>query len=408
MKAKTFHGVTMADALAEVKKHFGAGAIILNTRTNSRGGLLGIGGRPHVEITAVRDMSDVPPAMRRGAMRIKPKTTVAARPSTAPDRPLPPGSHIPRDIPSAPPDADRILSEMAALRKMVGNLVRQKDAQDSGPCPTALHETYKKLVASAVAEDVASQLVRRVRETLTPEQLRDSHAVRKALAEAMAPMVPTGGPIRIPRQSQPYVVALIGPTGVGKTTTVAKLAANFCLREKRRVGMITLDTYRIGAIEQLKTYAQIIHVPLEVAATPTELAEAVDRMSDRDVILIDTAGRSQRDTGKIGQLRSFFATATPDEVHLVLSGAAGPKVLDETIDRFSHVGFDRVIFTKLDEALGFGVILSSLQRAGADLSYVTTGQDVPRDISVGESGALAELVLGESDLWQRESGAGSK
>jgi flagellar biosynthesis protein FlhF len=396
MKAKTFHGATMADALTEVKRHFGPGAIILNTRTESRGGILGVGGKPHVEITAVRDMNDVPPAMRRGAMRIKPRAKLRADgAAVAVKQQSPPISS------SRANDSDRLLTEMASLRKMVGNLVRQNAATGSdaiSSLPAPLYETYKKLVSCAVAEEVATQLVERVRETLTADQLLDPKAVRAALRKAITPMVPTAGPIRIEKRVGPYVVALIGPTGVGKTTTLAKLAANFCLREKRRVGMITLDTYRIGAIEQLKTYAQIIHVPLEVAATPEELAEAVDRMSDRDVILIDTAGRSQRDQGKLEQLRAFFAAATPDEVHLVLSGAAGTKVLDETIDQFSRVGFDRVIFTKLDEALGFGVILSSLQKAGADLSYVTTGQDVPRDISVGESGALAELVLGEGEL----------
>lgn len=395
MKVKTFHGVTMADALAEVKKHFGIGAIILNTRTDSRGGILGMGGKPHVEITAVRDMNDVPPAMRRGAMRIKHKAKKRAEGAAAAVKPI-----VRSNGSSPPPEADRILSEMASLREMVGNLVRQNGKDQTGSLPGLLYKTYQKLVGSAVAEELAAQLVQRVRETLSAEQLQDPKAVRKALTEAIAPMVPTAGPIRIPNRTGPYVVALIGPTGVGKTTTIAKLAANFCLRQKRRVAMITLDTYRIGAIEQLKTYAQIIHVPLEVASSPAELAEAVDRMSDRDVILIDTAGRSQRDSGKLDQLRAFFAAATPDEVHLVLSGAAGTRVLDETIDRFSRVGFDRVIFTKLDEALGFGVILSSLQRAGVDLSYVTTGQDVPRDISVGESVALAELVLGESDLWE--------
>jgi flagellar biosynthesis protein FlhF len=160
------------------------------------------------------------------------------------------------------------------------------------------------------------------------------------------------------------------------------------------VGLITIDTYRIAAVEQLKTYARIIDVPLEVAVTPDELKDAVARLSDRDIILIDTAGRSQRDAIKVKELRSFFNAVRPDEVHLVLSSTGGERVLAETIERFQEIGVDRVIFTKLDEAIGFGVILTCLQKVDAKLSYVTTGQDVPDDIRIGEGKALAELILG--------------
>jgi flagellar biosynthesis protein FlhF len=191
------------------------------------------------------------------------------------------------------------------------------------------------------------------------------------------------------------VIALIGPTGVGKTTTIAKLAANLCLREEQKVGLITIDTYRIAAVEQLKTYAVIIDVPLEVVFSPSQLEQAVRRMNDRDVILIDTAGRSQRDGERIKELRAYFGAVEPDEVHLVLAGTCGERVLTETIQQFRELGVNRVIFTKLDEAIGFGVILACIQKAEAKLSYVTTGQDVPDDIHVGEGGTLARWILGE-------------
>jgi len=210
-------------------------------------------------------------------------------------------------------------------------------------------------------------------------------------------MLPAAGPIRVRDTGKPFIVALVGPTGVGKTTTIAKLAANFCLREGRKVGLITLDTYRIAAVDQLKTYAQIIDVPLEVAMSPEQLKEAVGQMTDRDIILIDTAGRGQRDASKINDLRAFFAAVKPNEVHLVLSATCGEGVLTETIHRFNDVGVDRMIFTKLDEAVGFGVILNCLQKVKAQLSYVTTGQDVPNDIEVGEGREIAGLILGKRE-----------
>jgi len=260
--------------------------------------------------------------------------------------------------------------------------------------PEQLFDTYRKLVENQVAEQMAGTLVERVRKTLGDARLSDSRAVTAELVQALDAMLPTAGPVKIASGAGPTVVALIGPTGVGKTTTIAKLAANFCLRERRRVGLITVDTYRIAAVQQLRTYAQIIDVPLQVANSPEQLEAAVGRMEDRDIILIDTAGRSQRDTVKIRELHEFFRAVRPHEVHLVLSGTCGEAILTETIERFSEIGIDRVIFTKLDEAVGLGVLLTCLEKAGAALSYVTTGQDVPADIEVGHGAGLAKLVLG--------------
>ena len=206
-------------------------------------------------------------------------------------------------------------------------------------------------------------------------------------------MLPVAGPIHLTRRAGPTVIALVGPTGVGKTTTVAKLAANFSLREGRKVGLITIDTHRIAAVDQLQTYAQIIDVPLEVVTAPAQLRTAIDAMRDREVILLDTAGRSQNDRTKLNELKRFHDEARPHEVHLVLSGTCSRGALSETVNRFGAVGIDRVIFTKLDETVGFGAILSCLHQAKARLSYLTAGQDVPDDIEVGHGRRVAELIV---------------
>ena len=134
------------------------------------------------------------------------------------------------------------------------------------------------------------------------------------------------------------LAALVGPTGVGKTTTIAKLAANFRLKEKRRVGLITVDTYRIAAVEQLRTYADIIDLPMHVVSTPREMRETVERMSHLDLILLDTAGRSPKDEVRIQELKAFLAEAEADEVHLVLSSVAAARTLEQTAERFAAVG----------------------------------------------------------------------
>src|SRR5256885_1984087 len=176
------------------------------------------------------------------------------------------------------------------------------------------------------------------------------------------------------------VVALVGPTGVGKTTTVAKLAANFKLVHGLRPGLVTVDTYRIAAVEQLRTYAEIIDLPLAVANAPSEMKPALDELGDVDLVLIDTAGRSPRDEVKIRELADFLAEARPDEVHLVLSAVAGERSLRSAVERFSVVRADRLILTKLDEADGLGGVLAVLGHADRPVSYLTTGQAVPDDI----------------------------
>ena len=299
----------------------------------------------------------------------------------------------PRKTISSPPPSEALLAELGSVKSLVQDLVRDNRRARAAHVPEELFDTYHHLVEQEVAEGLAEQLIERVHRVLSAEQLADRQLVRAQLAAALEEMLPIAGPIQLAPARGPTIIALVGPTGVGKTTTIAKLAANFCLREHRSVGLITVDTYRIAAVEQLKTYAQIINVPLEVVVTPEELQEAVQRMSGRDVILIDTAGRSQRDETKIEELKRFFAQVRPHEVHLVLASTCGEAVLTEAIDRFSVVGVDRVIFTKLDEALGFGVVLTCLNRAEAKLSYVTTGQDVPDDIEVGKGARLAALIL---------------
>lgn len=393
MRVKTFTGSSMAEALKQVKRHFGADAVILNTRTYSRGGWMGLGARTCVEITAARDMSDLPDALKRGKLQARSGTRTTRRAEGAAQK-------VSRTV-TAPgagtapiSGADSLLAEIGSLKHMVNDLVHEtRRTHNAAGLPPHLYDSYQQLIEAEVATRLADGLIQRAQAELPDELLHNPAAVRAKLSSFIEQMLPTAGPIDLGDPGEPTVIALIGPTGVGKTTTVAKLAANFCLRQNKRVGLITIDTYRIAAVEQLRTYANIINVPLEVVMSPEELQDAVTRMSDCEIILIDTAGRSQRDDIKLRELRSYFQRVKPNETHLVLSSTCGQKVLDDAIDRFSQVGVDKVIFTKVDEAVGFGVILSCLDKAKAGLSYITTGQDVPDDIEVGECRRLTRLIL---------------
>ena len=188
-------------------------------------------------------------------------------------------------------------------------------------------------------------------------------------------------------------VALVGPTGVGKTTTVAKLAANFALREKFRVALITADTYRIAAVEQLKTYADLIGIPIEVIYTPQELKGAMQRHQDKQLVLIDTAGRSPANQPQMMELENLLAVDSSIEKHLVLSATTKFTECLDAVARFRPSRPQRYLFTKLDEACNLGTLLSLMHHDPKPLSYITTGQNVPDDIEPADPERLTNLML---------------
>jgi len=259
-----------------------------------------------------------------------------------------------------------------------------------------LSDHYLLLLEGAVAAEIAEDVIGAVRDELTPAELGDESIVRQAMLRHLARMIPACREApKAGRQEdgRAKTIALIGPTGVGKTTTVAKLAASYKLRHGKRVGLVTTDTYRIAAVDQLRMYANIIGVPLKVAMTPEEMSGAVQSMSEMDVILIDTAGRSQRDAERLQELTRFIDAARPHETHLVLASTSHESVLVDSAKHFARLSPNRMIFTKLDEAVNFGILLNVAKRVELELSYVTTGQEVPDHIEVGSPDRLARLVL---------------
>ncbi|MCH7813560.1 MAG: flagellar biosynthesis protein FlhF, partial [Planctomycetes bacterium] len=330
MKLKTFQAKTMAEALAQVKRQFGRDAVILHTRTFSRGGLFGLGGRPMVEITAARQMADLPRYAGPG-----PAPSGSPAPKAMADGRGPPttGAAAIQAVPMTPQVAD----ELAAIKDLVRDLARETRRCTEPALPDQLYERYQHLIANQVSEEIARQLVARVRDELTPQELGDEQAIRRQLAACIESMLPTAGAIRKPTLPGPTIIALVGPTGVGKTTTIAKLAANFRLRENCSVGLITVDTFRIAAVEQLRTYAQIIDVPLEVVMTPSQLPAALERLNRCELVFIDTAGRSQNDTLRMNELKCYLDQAKPHEVHLVLSGTSSQRVVDTVLERFGSL-----------------------------------------------------------------------
>lgn len=299
--------------------------------------------------------------------------------------------------------ADRVRSSIhtiagAALHESPEAADRRRPARSLAD---ALFECHGMLLDAGFEPRLAREFAERVQRRLRADRSSDAsrvptlteEIVAEAIATTHAPQWPvaSGSLARTQR-----IVALVGPAGVGKTTTLAKLAANARISEGLRVGLVTVDTYRVAAVEQLGAYAEIMDLPMEVVSTPAEMRGAIGRLAGLDLVLIDTAGRSPRDSARLQELRAMLAEVQPDETHLVLSATTAARGLAEAAERFAGIGITSLLFTKLDEAVTLGQIVGVAHERSLPLSYLTNGQNVPEDILPAEATWLAQRVLGEA------------
>ena len=390
MELRTYKAATMHEALQLVRCELGPDAAILHTREVRNRRVFGLlRGPRHIEVTASVDVHV--PSRLQPEERFRPDRP--ARP--APAVPFPPISPTASPTPSHhPPEIpERVQGQLQHLQEMVEQLCRQQQTSPGRDLPEELFRVFTDLIECDIDEDVARELVDRIRREVPRRELAEPMLTSARVARMIEEEIAIAGPIRASAGRQ-RIVALIGPTGVGKTTTIAKLAANFRLKEKRRVGLITVDTYRIAAVEQLRTYADIIDLPMHVVSTAREMREAIRRMNDLDLVLMDTAGRSPRDEVRIRELKALLDEAGANEVHLVLSGVTGSRTLVQTAERFGPVGPTAMVLTKLDEATSLGNVLPLLRSSRLPLSYLTNGQNVPDDIETADAGRLAGMILG--------------
>ena len=409
MEIRTYRAGSMHEALSLVRRDLGPDAAVLHTREVQSNRLFGLfPGRRQIEVTASEGVH-VPSRLPEPALAPEPRMSpmVGPAPSGLPSpyadsqaSACPTAQPSSRSIEPAEPPALAVEDQLSDLRAMLQELCRQ-NRSTTGPhdLPDGLFRLFTDLIEVDLSEETARDLVERVRREASDAELNDSILAKTRIAGMLEAEIPAAGPISVVPGTR-RLVALVGPTGVGKTTTIAKLAANFRLREKRNVGLITVDTYRIAAVEQLRTYADIIDLPMEVVSSPREMREAVRRMESLDLILMDTAGRSPRDEIKIQELRSFLSEAEADEVLLVLSSVAGERTLTHTAERFATVGTTGMILTKLDEATSLGNMLPLTRSSRLPVRYVTNGQSVPDDIEIAESGRLARLILGMESVFR--------
>ncbi|MDA7904842.1 flagellar biosynthesis protein FlhF [Rhodopirellula sp.] len=362
MHIRTFRAANLQEALEQIRQQMGSEAAVLHTR-QVRDGWMGWLGRTYVEVTAgLRDddsVVSIAPASRCVDTRVAPD--VEPR-------------FVLKDVASLTDPALPLQLQAYQMELLAAGV-------DSDTVDRWLNTTVS--FASSMGEAVSGPM-----SAGTPWL---EHLQRTVLRELRI-----GSPI-LTHPGERRVVALVGPTGVGKTTTVAKLAAGFRIEARRRVGLLTIDTFRIAAVQQLKAYAEIMDLPMQVVERPDDMQPALDLLGDVDLVLIDTAGRSPKSDARIDQLVELLRSAQPDETHLVLNATSSAAATRLALKGFAPVRPTAAILTKLDEAPNTVGVLSALasseQFSGIPLSYITNGQQVPDDIAPAEAEMLMSRLL---------------
>jgi len=388
MQIKIFRAQDMTEALRLVKKEFGYQAVILSAKEMKNGaGMLGFLKGPCVEVTAATD-TGYPNEKNENTSAGKRRRHkgVAAGPVSMGRR------DWRRPISLVKEEAGASRSR-ANLTKTRNDLPQQRDVEMN------LFDLSQEMQNQGVKENIALDLIKELDAAVSSNKLFSPEEIRQSLIENLEKMGVATRSVRIERGKQ-KVIALIGPTGVGKTTTIAKLAAIGGLAKKRKIGLVTLDDKRIGAIAQLEVYARILNIQMEVASSKEAVVESLQKLKRKDIVLIDTPGISYRDIRQLGDLKDLLDNVGPVEIHLLLSAVTKEKDFNRILDRFSVIPIDSLIFTKLDESSEYGDLLNQLIRTKIPVSYFTSGPQVPEDIEVA---TLEKLV---DRIWVRKKGAG--
>ncbi len=377
MQIKRYEVRSIQEAVTKIRSDLGEDAVILSTK-RLKGGKV-----PLLEVTAARDESE-----KRSSSR-EPRET----------------QEIGNNLMSASADLDKIRNdidemksliqdfrkeeplrrELSQLKEYLNNLMNFLGTWEKNLFPGAPSKLYYHLVANGVSRERAYKLVNTIGKV---DSFEDTF---KLLEDKITKSIPVSS-----QKKKKGVIAFVGPTGVGKTTTLAKLAAHYAMNEKLGVGLISADTYRIAAAEQLKTYAKIMGLPIKVVSEKEELKQALNRFSDKDLVLVDTPGKSRNDEDYMGKLNDLLNVGVSIETNLLLSLTSSRENMLDAASRFGMVNYDNIIFTKVDEATGYGYMYDVIEQVGKPISYLTNGQNVPNDIENANPGRIARLIMHQS------------
>lgn len=390
MRVKKYMAPSMSEAMKQIRQELGSEAVILSSKAVYKGGFLGLFKKRNIEVMAAIDPVSQPsqPVTKQKEKKL-------------PVKPALESSIVKINEPVASKQINRgdveLVKEIEGLKGMIRNIQIPSHAH----YPEKLQQVYEYLIEQDVDTVIRSQIMDELLDKWFATKADSTDEEIKNWLEAslckLVDQVPNGRP-----GLQKKYINIVGPTGVGKTTTLAKVAAETMLKHDKKVAFITTDTYRIAAIDQLKTYAKILNVPIEVAYNLEDFKKATERFSHYDYVFIDTAGRNFRNPQYVKDLGEIIHFTDEMETYLVLSLTSKQKDMEDIYRQFTTIPIKQVIFTKADETSTFGSIFNFIHTHKLGVAYITNGQNVPDDIEKATSSNLLKMVLGAKD-YERSS-----
>ncbi len=398
MIVKKYTGKDETEAVMKAKDDLGSNAVVLNVRTMKQRGLAKIFKKDFVEITAALEEKDFAQNVNNNKPTFSRVSSEAIKKQQSQINLLADD----RADTNAPKQSEIIEKKLDSLHDMLRNqMVKEEDVKpvvrpENNANFKSLKLIYNKLLENEVSEKYANAIINDIENSMKKESNLDS-----ILASVYQKIIlKFGEPEAIEDDDRRKIVFFIGPTGVGKSTTIAKLASDFKLTRSKNVAMITADTYRIAAVEQLNTYASILDVPVNVIYSPSEIVESIEELSDYQMIFVDTAGRSHKNTEQRDEIIEMISNVRNSDIDadivifLVMSVTTKYRDMVNICDAYKSLNSYRLLFTKLDETDSVGNILNIKLYTGAPISYITCGQNVPDDIESVDVQKLAKSLLG--------------
>lgn len=387
MKIKTYIADNVQEALYKVKSEMGRDAIILQTRQIKKGGIFGLFAKTKVEVIAACDIE--PKKFAEPPLNL-----------TFPKINLQPPENLNKKVEYNnkslidEQQIERIKSDLQEVKRLVKEIYENKETfLNASDIKT---ESMQIILDRLNSMEVKKEIIKKLIENIKQESTNSTHKnLMESAKNEIIKIIKEPEPIKI--EKIPAKVAFIGPTGVGKTTTIAKLAAKYSLDEGKKVALITSDTYRVGAVSQLKTYGELLEIPVEVLYEPKEASNILKKLDGFDIIFLDTLGTSPKNKIFLKKIKNILEEIEPSELHLVISATTKTNEVDFILDNYKDLNYNKILFTKLDETNIYGLILNAVYYTNCRLSYITTGQNVPDDIELAYPFKIANLLLGESD-----------
>ena len=398
MKIKRYEVYNMKEAITLIKQDLGPEAVILNTRKIIRNNIFGLFSRPLLEVTAAIDYGG------SNSKRNEKKQTAYHQ------KELYDG---PKKVYTEQMDVDKftemlkslgltkfegIIDDIKEIKTQLDEMksfMSEKLVVDLNP---PISEFYHLLIRNGIDEVIAYKILKKLEKRIKNSSSRLQ--IKEIIIQLLAEITPIAS--NSFGQFKGGGLLISGPTGVGKTTTIAKLAATLSVKKQKKISVVSIDTFRIGAIEQLKTYADIIDVPFYVVTTPEQLKELLKKCDSYDYLLIDSIGRSQYEKSQIREIRKYIDTATNIKLAIVLSMSGNHAELYDTFDKYQNLNPDYIIFTKLDETKYFGPLINLPIVKKVPLLFLTDGQNVPEDLEEPDGRKIARYCLNDiPKMWDR-------